>query len=265
MASLTAKPSSKWDLERFIYTDPALSSTERFVAIQLLKTLDDRFEPDKSKAMSQRFIGWRIHRWRSTVNRAFARLKTLGYFRGAWRSVNRKTAQGIKGVTRVIVSLGPVLRRLVETGRTDGKVSAGQARGVSPDHPSPPLPGIPGTVSGEVIANSADRKGHSDGLDRESKRKTLAEWPRLAGSAPVLASRLPSSRPAAEANMAYYDPARYRELLGDLDESASEQELTEEYLALAEARASSARRGAAAARDLLQRRQPRRQPRSRRK
>lgn len=178
MTTVTCSPCKKWDLERFIYSDPALNSTQRFVAIQVLKSLDNKFRPVETGLMSQALIGWRIARWRETVNRALRHLVVLGYFRTSWVSVNRHTVQGIKGVTRVMCELGPVLRRLVESGRTDGKVSAGQAHGVTPSHPSPTPPGRPGTVGSSVIAKSA---GSNGGARENFKRKTLEEWPRLAG------------------------------------------------------------------------------------
>jgi len=76
--SVTVKPSTKWDLERFIYSDPALNGVERFVALQILKTLDNKFRPVKAGLMSQALIGWRVHAWRETVNRAVRKLVTLG-------------------------------------------------------------------------------------------------------------------------------------------------------------------------------------------
>lgn len=181
MTTLTRSPLTKWDLERFVYGDPALNSTQRFVAIQVLKTLDNKFRPRESGLMSQALIGHRIARWRETVNRALRHLVVLGYFRTSWVSVNRETAQGIKGVTRVMCELGPVLRRLVETHRSDGRVPAGKARGVTLSHPSPTPPGDPGTVSGSVIAKSEDRNSGPSEISASFKRKTLAEWPRLAG------------------------------------------------------------------------------------
>jgi hypothetical protein len=181
MTTLTRSPLTKWDLERFIYGDPALNTTQRFVALQVLKTLDNKFRPREPHLLSQALIGHRIARWRETVNRALRHLVVLGYFRTSWVSVNRPTAQGIKGVTRVMCELGPVLRRLVETHRSDGRVSAGKAHGVTVSHPSPTPPGDPGTVGDSVIAKSADRISGTSELSASFKRKTLAEWPRLAG------------------------------------------------------------------------------------
>src|SRR5579859_2915789 len=165
--SVTVTPSTKWDLERFIYSDPALSETERFVALQLLKTLDNKFRPVRSGLMSQALIGYRVHVWRETVNRAVRRLVFLGYFTASWVSV--------------LHQLGPVLRKLVEKNRSSGDVSAGQPRGVTVTHPSPTPPGRPGTVGSEVAANSADRTGEPPGNSDRFKRETLEKWPRLAG------------------------------------------------------------------------------------
>jgi hypothetical protein len=197
VSSVTPKPFSKWDLERFIYSDPALNSTQRFVAIQVLKTLDNKFRPVRSGLLSQALIGYRVARWRETVNKALRHLVVLGYFRTSWITVQRPTVQGIKGVTRVMCELGPALRRLVEKNRSPDQVSAGQAHGVTSDHPSPAPPGRPGTVGSSVIAKSADR---TDGAfaQAEFKRKTLERWPRLAGSKPVDPARLPSAVPFAE-------------------------------------------------------------------
>lgn len=179
--SVTLKPFNKWDLERFIYSDPALNSTERFVAIQVLKSLDNRFRPVRAGLMSQSLIGYRVARWRETVNRSLRKLVILGYFSTSWVSVPRSTAQGIKGVTRVLCELGPVLRKLVENRSLKPGVFAGQARGVTVSHPSQALPGHPGTVGSEVIAKSADRTSGPSENHADFKRKTLEQWPRLAG------------------------------------------------------------------------------------
>lgn len=263
MASITARPSSKWDLERFIQTDPALSTADRYTAHKLLKQLDDKFRPLDHKLAAQGLIGRWIGCARETVNRSYRKLRTLGYFRMRWVTVNRKTAQGIKGVTRVQVILGPVLRRLVDTGRTDGNVSAAQARGVTSHHPSQPLPGDPGAVGSEVVANSADRKPHGPVDNAESKRKTLTEWPRLAGAKPRDVTQLRSHLPIGLIT----DPAAYAAYIDHLDDEAGEEELSDEHAALAHARAVAAAQAAAATREreLLTRRQPRNLPRSRRK
>lgn len=248
--SIIAKPSTKWDLERFIYSDPALNGVERFVALQILKTLDNKFRPVRSGLMSQALIGYRVHAWRETVNRAVRKLVILGYFRKTWISVPRATRQGIKGVTRVWCELGPVLRRLVDYGRSDGKVSAGQPHGVTGNHPSPAPPGRPGTVGSQVIANSADRTGDANGNSAQFKRETLEKWPRLAGTRPA-----PTPTPPPYAELA----ERQREAIarGNRLEFGTEEaaELADdEYTA----RLADARRRQAA--ELGHRQQPRRRP-----
>lgn len=252
--SLTSHPCSKWDVERFIYTDPALSTTERWVAVQILKSLDNKFRPVTGALMSQALIGYRLHKWRETVNRAVRKLVILGYFRTSWVSVNRSTVQGIKGVTRVMCELGPVLRRLVETGRTDGSVSAGQPRGVSSPHPSPTPPGRPMTAGDAVLAKSADRMSGSRENDADFKRKTLDRWPRLAGK-PQATPAPPRFEDLAERQRAAI--ARGEELGLGADELSAD-----EYAARWHDRA---RRGADQLRARLTGRvQPRRLPRSRR-
>lgn len=254
LTTVTPAPFSKWDLERFIYGDPALNSTQRFVAIQVLKTLDNRFRPRESGLMSQALIGYRVRRWRETVNRALRHLVALGYFRTSWVSVNRPTAQGIKGVTRVMCELGPVLRKLVEKNTSNGHVSAGKAHGVTLSHPSPTPPGDPGTVGGPVIANSADRKSGASEISAQFKRKTLADWPRLAG-------RQRTPVPAAFADLAALQAAALERDL-ELGLEAYLELSDDEY----EARIADKRRRAdqALRAELAGRNQPRRRPRSRR-
>lgn len=253
MTTVTPNPCSKWDVERFIYTDPALSTSERWVAVQILKTLDNKFRPVRSALMSQALIGYRLHKWRETVNRAVRKLVVLGYFRTSWVSVNRATVQGIKGVTRVMCELGPVLRRLVETGRTDGTVSAGQPRGVTSPHPSPTPPGGPGTVGSSVIAKSADRTSGASETDADFKRKTLERWPRLAGK------QQPTPAPPRFAELAERQRAAIQR--GDELAGADDELSADEYAARIQDRR---RRGAERIRAGLTRVQPRRLPRSRR-
>lgn len=258
MASVTRAPFSKWDLERFIYTDPALSTTDRWVAVQILKTLDNRFRPVESALLSQALIAFRLHKARESVNRAVRKLRTLGYFITRWVSVDRSTAQGIKGVTRVRAELGPVLRKLVERQSTKPGVSAGRPRGVTPHHPSPTPPGSPGTVGSSVVAKSADRNGGAEDQS-EFKRKTLGQWPRLAGSRPH-----PTPMPPMFAEL--LERQRAAIALGDELELGEEEELAR--LAGRERRGITAatRQRLAGLREELagRRNQPRRLPRSRR-
>lgn len=258
MATLTRAPFGKWDLERFIYTDPALSTTERWVAVQMLKTLDNKFRPVESSLMSQALIGFRLHKWRESVNRAVRKLRVLGYFVTRWVTVNRSTAQGIKGVTRVRAELGPVLRKLVENQSTKPGVSAGQPRGVTLHHPSPTPPGRPGTVGGYVVAKSADRNSGAEDQS-ESKRKILEQWPRLAGGRPR-----PTPMPPAFAELAELQRAAIAR--GEELELGDEEELAR--IAGRDRRGISAatRQRLAGLRDELagQRNQPRRLPRSKR-
>lgn len=194
--SVTVRPFKKWDVIRLFETDPILTTSERYVGLQLLRSLDDKFRPVLVNLHSQALIGSRVHVWRETVNRVVRKLVLLGYFRTRWVSVNRQTKQGIKGVTRVLVELGPVLRRLVDDSRQP--VSAGQPRGVMSHHPSPTPPGGPVSVGGEVVTKSAGSNGVTREDTPEFRRKTLADFKRLAGSRPPSASRLPSSTPFAE-------------------------------------------------------------------
>lgn len=249
MTTIANRPFTKWDLERFIYSDPALNSTHRFVAIQILKTLDNRFRPREHGLMSQALIGHRVGRWRETVNRALRHLVALGYFRTSWVTVQRSTKQGIKGVTRVMAQLGPVLAKLVENNSSKPGICAGQSRGVTLSHPSPTPPGSPGTVGGYVVAKSADRSGGPS--DSASfKRKTLEEWPRLAGGRPR-----PTPTPPRFAELAELERAA---IAAGLEvELAGYSEISDDEYA---ARLADSRRR----RELGQRNQPRRRPRSRR-
>lgn len=256
--SVTEKPFTKWDLERFIYSDPALSETERFVALQILKTLDNKFRPVDAGLMSQSLIGYRVHVWRETVNRAVRQLRALGYFVMSWVSVQRRTLQGIKGVTRVKCELGPVLRRFVEKRRSKTGVSAGQTHGVTVPHPSPAPPGRPGTVGSEVAANSADRTGEPPGNSARFKREILDKWPRLAGR------QQPTPVPPRFAELAELERAAIRrgnklEFGYDSEEFA---ELTDDEDAARDyaARLAGARQRAADQSALEHRNQPRRRP-----
>lgn len=247
--SVTRTPFTKTDLERFIYTDPALSTTERWVAVQILKTLDNRFQPVKSRLMSQALIGYRLNKWRESVNRAVRKLVILGYFHAAWVSVDRATRQGIKGVTRVLHELGPVLRKLVDNESSKPGVFAGKPRGVMSHHPSPAPPGSPGTVGGYVDAKSADRNSGALENRADFKRKTLEQWPRLAG--PQRAT--PTPAPFGElAELERAAIARGDQLAGL---GPDQSELTADEYA---ARLQDARRRAS------ERNQPRRSPRRRR-
>jgi hypothetical protein len=256
--SITVTPSTKWDLERFIYSDPALSETERFVALQVLKTLDNKFRPVKSGLLSQALIGYRVHVWRETVNRAVRRLVFLGYFTASWVSVPRATAQGIKGVTRVMHGLGPVLRKLVDKNISSRTVPAGQTHGVTVTHPSPAPPGRPGTVGSEVVAKSTDRRGGPDENSARFKRETLGKWPRLAGR------QQPTPIPPRFAELAELERAAIRrgnklEFGFDSTEFAElvdDEDTAREYAA----RLAGARRRAAASVALEHRHQPRRRP-----
>lgn len=194
--SIAIKPFKKWDVIRVFETDPILTTSERYVALQLLRSLDDKFRPVLVNLHSQALIGHRVHVWRETVNRVVRKLVVVGYFRTRWVTVNRKTKQGIKGVTRVLIELGPVLRKLVDDAQPP--VSAGQPRGVMSHHPSPTPPGSPVSVGSDVDAKSAGSNGVTREDTPEFRRKTLADFKRLAGSRPPSASRLPSSTPFAD-------------------------------------------------------------------
>lgn len=208
--SVTAKPFRKWDLERWFYTDPLLSKTDRAVARQILAQMDERFQPRPVSLKSQAFIGGRVACWRESVNRSLRKLVTLGYFSKTLITVQRKTKQGIKGVTRVLVSLGRVTREYVES---RSGVSPVQPRSVMSHHsPRTPL-AARGTVGGDVVANSADRKGSRPVDNAESRRRALAEWPRLAGQRPITTDPVPRAIPMDVVR----DPAAYAAYLAQLD------------------------------------------------
>ena len=204
------KPFRRWDMERWFCTDPLLTKTDRAVARQILAQMDDTFEPRLVSLKSQAFIGGRVSCWRESVNRSLRKLVSLGYFVKTWTTVQRKTAQGWKGVTRVLVSLGPVAQRVVTERKA---VSAAQAHGVTSHHPSRALPAEKGTVSGSVIANSADRTAERAVAEQKNRRKALGQWPILATTRPVLAENLPSAVPVSE----FTDFEAYRARLEALD------------------------------------------------
>lgn len=188
--SVSVTPSMPWDLERFFYGNPYLTAAERSTAVLILKSWDRKFWPVPTRLASQTLIGHWAGYWRSTVCRALRKLVALGYFRTTWVTVKRLTKQGFKGVTRVSVMPGPELLKLINP---ENNVSAAQARGVTWPH-TPRTPQAPtGTVSGSVIAKRADRSGGTAVDNSEFKRKALENWPRLAGSRPVSADRLPSA------------------------------------------------------------------------
>jgi hypothetical protein len=172
--------------------------------------MDDAFEPRMVSLKSQAFMGGRVNCWRESVNRSLRKMVSLGYFAKTWITVQRKTAQGWKGVTRVLVSLGPVAQRLVDERHA---VSAAQAHSVTPHHPSRALPGSKGTVSSSVVANSADRNGERAVVERKNRRKALDQWPILATTRPVLADNLPSAVPVSE----FTDFEAYRARIEALD------------------------------------------------
>lgn len=238
-----------WDLERVFYGNPFLSKTERCTAVHIIKSWDKKFRPIDTKIASQALVGHWIGCWRSTVNKALRKLVVLGYFRTTWKSVQRLTKQGIKGVTRVYVTPGPELKKLLYPVDT---VSAGQAHGETPSHPSQALPGRFVPVRDDVVAKSADRSGEPASNTREFRRKTLAEWPRLAGSKPISADRLPSAVRYAD-----YVPSTHGAEMPGYTELSDEEAYARVKNRLDK---DVAARGAAAARQLLQRNQPRRQP-----
>lgn len=213
--SLSRKPFRKWDLERWFYTDPLLSTTDRAVARQILAQMDNSFRPVAPSLKSQAFIGGRVACWRETVNRSLRKLCTLGYFSKRLVTVQRKTKQGIKGVTRTLVELGEVTSPLVDNGR--GR-SSSSPRGVTSDHPPRTPPGARGTVGSDVVANSADRRGGRPRLDPEDKRNAVAQWPRLAGSRPIDPDQLPSAVPSSDASIPIGDHDAYRRHLAMLDD-----------------------------------------------
>jgi hypothetical protein len=212
--SITGKPFSKWDLRRWFYSDPLLTTLERFVAIELLACLDNKFRPRRNVLESQASLGGRLGAHRESVNRALSKLKIAGYFSTTWVTVQRSTAQGIKGVTRVLIEIGPVVRHYIETSQI---VSPDQARRVMSRHPSRTLPGSPGSVSDGVVAKSADRSGSTSGLDPEDKRKALGQWPRLAGSKPIRPDALHSAVPSSDVSVNVRDPD-YRSHIERFDE-----------------------------------------------
>lgn len=211
MATIGARPFGKWDLERMFYTDPLLSVTERSVAIQLLKSMDKQFRPVEINLHAQALIASRVGCWRETVCRVLRKLRVLGYFVAYWRTVQRRTLQGIKGVTRVVVELGPVVTPFVNNAKKPE--SPGNPRGVICRHPSQALPAREGAVSTDVVTQSTDRKGRGPSDEAEDRRAARAGWVRLAGRRPESAERLPSWTPAAF----YNDPVAYRAYLDDLE------------------------------------------------
>lgn len=207
--SITGKPFSKWDLRKWFYTDPLLTTLERFVAIELLSCMDNKFRPRLKKLDSQAMLGARVGAHRESVNRALRKLKTAGYFSTTWKTVQRDTAQGIKGVTRVLIEVGPVVRAYILTGQL---VSPDQARGVMSRHPSQALPVSPGTGGVEAVAKSTDRSRERDELDPEDKRKALGQWPRLAGSKEIPAEARPSAVPSSDPSVNVRHPD-YRSII----------------------------------------------------
>jgi hypothetical protein len=242
-ARIAPTPFTRWDLERVFYGNPLLSPAERKTAVLILKSWDNKLRPVDCHLASQALIGFWAGHWRSTICRAVRKLVVLGYFRTTWRTVQRKTKQGIRGVTRVYVTPGPEMLRLLQA---PSDVSAGDGRGVTSDHPSRPLPARSVAVSDGVIANSADRKGPEPSDSRNDRRKALAEWPRLAGSRPITAGRLLSAVPFADLEFS----TAGAEIPGYTDLSDDE----------AAARLEAKRRAAAEAlrEDLARRQQPRR-------
>lgn len=245
-----------WDLERFFWGNPNLTKTERSVAVQILRSWDRKFWPVDSQLASQTLIGHWVGCWRSTACRALRKMVTLGYFRTTWQTVKKLTKQGWKGVTRVQVRPGPELLKMICPDKPDvcaaqghpRDVCPGQARCVTSSHTSRTHQARSGTVSGSEIAKSADRTGEPGVDNAEFRRKTLANWPRLAGGKPISADRLPSSIPYAELELDRRDGAE----LGDLD--------ADEYAArIGEAR----RRAAAKLRADIEAKERRAQPRRR--
>lgn len=251
MGSVTARVFMPWDLERFIWGNSLLTKTERSVAVQILRSWDRKFWPVDGRVASQTLIGHWVGCWRSTACRALRKMVALGYFRTTWRSVKKQTAQGWKGVTRVLVMPGPELMKIICAERPD--VCAAQAHCVTSTHTSRTHQARPVTVGSSEIANSAVRSGLADSDPAQFKRETLRDWPRLAGSRPPSAERLPSSIPYDELELRT-DGAELGDLSGD------------EYAArLAERRRVLAAAERARLDELATRQQPRRRPpRSRR-
>lgn len=245
--SVSITPSMPWDLERFFWGNPDLTTTERAVAVQILRSWDRKFWPVDSKLASQTLIGHWAGCWRSTACRAIRKMVTLGFFRVTWVSVKKQTKQGWKGVTRVHVSPGRELMKLICPARPD--VCAAQAHCVTSSHTSRTHQASPVTVGSSEIANSADRSGGTDVDTAQFKRKTLADWPRLAGAKPASADRLLSSIPFAELELGRRDGAE----LGDLSEE-------EAAARLQAARQRLIRQQAAELEARQQRSQPRRRP-----
>lgn len=188
--SLTVTPSMPWDLERFFYGNPYLTAAERSTAILILKSWDRQFWPVPTRLASQSLIGHWAGYWRSTICRALRKLVALGYFRTTWVTVRRQTKQGFKGVTRVSVMPGPELLKLINP---QSDVSAAQVRGVTSPHTPQTPQGATATGGSSQMAKRADRSGGTAVDNSEFKRKTLENWPRLAGSKPISADRLPSA------------------------------------------------------------------------
>lgn len=213
--SITARPFGKRELRQLFYSDPALSAAERFVAIELMRCMTPRLQPVERLLDSQAALGGRTHHRRETVNRALRKLRSLGYFRTTWKTVQRMTAQGWKGVTRVQIELGPVVQHLISTGQ---RVSPGHAHCVIQRHPSYYLPARGVAVSDDVVANSADRRARRPVDTREHRRSALAQWPRLAGGRPVRADQLPSSVPPSHPSIGGIAPAAaYRAWIAEQD------------------------------------------------
>lgn len=215
--TIPGKPFSKWDLRKWFYTDPLLSTLERFVAIELLTCLDNKFRARLPKLDSQAVLGARVGAHRESVNRALRKLRSLGYFSTTWKTVQRQTAQGIKGVTRVLIEIGPVVRHYIDTGQY---VSAARARGVMSRHPSQALPALPGSGGDEAVAKSTDRSCERDELDPEDKRKALGQWPRLAGSKEIPAGARPSAVPSSDPSVDVRHPD-YRSVIERRDAQAA--------------------------------------------
>lgn len=250
--SVSATPFQPWDLERVFYGNPWLSKTERGIAVLIVKKCwDGGTWPVDSQLASQTLLGHWFGCWRSTVCRALRKLVALGYFRTTWKTVQRQTKQGWKGVTRVYVTPGPELEKLISPVQ---EVSAGQGRGVTSAHTSQPLQARPVAVSDSVIANSADRTDASTADKREDRRKTLADWPRLAGSKPISASRLPSAVPYTADFADKRDGADLPSYTELSDEEAAARLQQRRVAAAAKVRAEIA----------APRKQPRRKPRSKR-
>lgn len=228
--SITARPFKIWDCERLFWTDPNLSAMEKSLGVRLLRLFRDDFTVPDTRLKSQREFGYQLGMRRETVNRALRKLVFLGYFRTTWKTISASTAQGIKGVTRVLVAPGRVI--LEKTAARE--VSAGKPRGVTETHTPAPPGGRPGTDCASVVTQSAGSRNLTAPDAPHDRRKTLAQWPRLAGSR----ADLPSQQPSAIPVRAYTDPDAYRRLIEEKD---------------------------AALENRMVRRQPRRLPRSKRK